>query len=194
MIASAYSGRQRVWSISSSRSRNVPSTTRAACQPSSAERTCPRCRYPVGLGAKRVTTPRGIARFIEVACVILRATGRSALRGWLAYRPHAPVSPSRCEARAGTASETGAVPGRFAGRRCQRPTTLRVQGRRDKFAAQPQFAVARRREQQGIGRFGGAAQRFLHLWCSSHTRKGQRDYSLKRATSVAGTPANPGAP
>src|SRR5216684_3866794 len=41
--------------MSSSRSRNRPPASRAARQPSIAERTCPRCRYPVGLGANRVT-------------------------------------------------------------------------------------------------------------------------------------------
>ena len=55
-IAAAYSARQRVWSMSSRRSRKRPPASRAARQPSSAERTWPRCRYPVGLGANRVTT------------------------------------------------------------------------------------------------------------------------------------------
>lgn len=55
-MAAAYSGRQRVWSMSSRRNRKRPPAARAARQPSSAERACPRCRYPVGLGANRVTT------------------------------------------------------------------------------------------------------------------------------------------
>src|SRR5579863_2501390 len=42
--------------MSSRRSRKCPPACLAARQPSSAERTWPRCRYPVGLGAKRVTT------------------------------------------------------------------------------------------------------------------------------------------
>ncbi len=60
-IAAAYSSRLRVRSMSSSRSRNRPPASRAARQPSSADRTCPRCRYPVGLGANRVTTRSAVS-------------------------------------------------------------------------------------------------------------------------------------
>src|SRR5438105_15505148 len=42
--------------MSSMRSRKRPPASRAARHPSQAERAWPRCRYPVGLGANRVTT------------------------------------------------------------------------------------------------------------------------------------------
>src|SRR5215472_12434507 len=41
--------------MSSIRSKKRPPSRRAARHPSSADRTWPRCRYPVGLGANRVT-------------------------------------------------------------------------------------------------------------------------------------------
>src|SRR5260370_32338597 len=53
-IAAMNAGRQRVRSISSMRSMKRPSGPAAAAA-KSAENAWPRCRYPVGLGAKRVT-------------------------------------------------------------------------------------------------------------------------------------------
>ena len=55
-IVATCSGRLRVASISSIRSRNRPPPRRARSCARIAETACPRCSRPVGLGAKRVTT------------------------------------------------------------------------------------------------------------------------------------------
>src|SRR6185369_6785822 len=57
-IAASYSGRQRVRSMSSMRRRKRPPTSRAARCAVRAEKAWPRCRRPVGEGAKRVTNTR----------------------------------------------------------------------------------------------------------------------------------------
>ena len=56
----SYSGRQRVRSWSSILSSTFPPNLRAVSHTHNAFTTCPRCRYPVGLGANRVTNPGSI--------------------------------------------------------------------------------------------------------------------------------------
>src|SRR5687768_2836061 len=58
-MARSYSGRHLPRSWSSIRSSTVPPVARAIPQVHTALETWPRCRYPVGLGAKRVAGRAG---------------------------------------------------------------------------------------------------------------------------------------
>src|SRR5207248_9295834 len=68
--------------MSSMRNRNRPPASRAARHPSSAERTCPRCRYPVGLGANRVTTTSALIALVLAGADDTRAADRLCLPTW----------------------------------------------------------------------------------------------------------------
>ena len=112
-------------SISSMRSRKRPPAPRAACHPTSAERTWPRCRWPVGLGAKRVTTSlmrrrasqapprRDTARRFGYASPI---TAEDRMQAWPSYRLSGPSHPPASRRQAAPAGD----PAAWARRRRQR--------------------------------------------------------------------------
>src|SRR6516225_9679237 len=60
-MAASWPDSERALSVSSSLSRKRPPNRRASSQLKNAVRTFPRCKRPVGLGAKRVTTGLGMA-------------------------------------------------------------------------------------------------------------------------------------
>ena len=166
--------------MSSSRSRNRPPVRRAACQPARAERTWPRWRYPVGLGANLVTTPETLlARVtarpnLRYCCIELPACRESAsmiaaLSG--PSRPPAaggkPQPPRHSAARAGRrrqrSDRAGALLGAAAAR-CRVPVAERALSLRHGALRLPVVQRPGPQPAGGVGRGarGGADARRLY--------------------------------